>query len=621
MLEKNYRVNYDNGMSFLEKDILYDNYTYTSDIIINIDLTYVNAGFGIVLMNSSGDSINDKNGVYLFKIGYKEASIYYSTKTSKTLINQISCLEAFTIQEHLKFKLKKENKKITLYLNNKEILHEYIEKDLDRYNIGYYSNKNNKINNISIESNVPSGWSINMKNTLGGYISFQDNSFLLTDCKYNAEIEQSKIFLQKGIYYLKHNISNINNKETDINFFVFPSEESYVGDKYDNRLFDEKKNIVNRSNGVFIVPKDNYYTLRYTGTSGKVSNILISDKKDDIYVPTTEHYIDFKGSYLDIYLNDILKITWTGKIFRTPFDINNNENVSNYSIIMDSETKIRPFDIQNLSYGIEYDFVFDLNTCQFYVYKDGECIHKNTQYILRKLSNKITIFNNITAEISKLIIYKKDGQAINLNIQDEYNKVITADIKSPILVLDEYNLPLDLSSSYRKCIYNDYSKYKFTNWEREHFKVEKIIKLTNPVLKKQDSIIIHAIRKGVNIDIKNIYNVKNDNINSIDLLTNSHDTFYEKDIIHIDYNSNKIYLKEDLKEKYQLLIIDYLKEDSYCINFDYIKNVYNVSISSSKENNKIIYNSSAISNNVYQINEYKGTSIDSNINGYIVLKK
>ena len=91
MLQPNCRVENFNGTRFYEKDILYDNYVFTHDIELTIDVTYISPAFGITLMDNEGYSVKEKNSSYLFKVGYKEASIYYSDGMNKTLIKQITC--------------------------------------------------------------------------------------------------------------------------------------------------------------------------------------------------------------------------------------------------------------------------------------------------------------------------------------------------------------------------------------------------------------------------------------------------------------------------------------------------------------------------------------------------
>ena len=131
MIQENCRIENVKGYKFYEQDILFDDYMFSNDIQLTVDLDYVSPGFGIALVDNEGFSIKEKRFAYLFKIGYKEASIYYSTKESKTLIKQLSVKEAYTIQEKMKFTFIKQGKKITVKINDVEIFSEYTNKSIE----------------------------------------------------------------------------------------------------------------------------------------------------------------------------------------------------------------------------------------------------------------------------------------------------------------------------------------------------------------------------------------------------------------------------------------------------------------------------------------------------------
>lgn len=606
MLQNNCRVENFNGLRFYEKDVLYDNYVFTEDIQITLDVTYLVPGFGIVLVDNEGYSIKERNSAYLFKIGYKEASIYYSYGQEASLEKQITCMPATTIQENMILTFIKKGKRIILKINDEIVFDEYLNKTMDKYTIGYYSNAGNVINNISIAANVPDSWIINMKNTQGGYIKFLSDSFELKNCKNNAEIEQTKIQLKAGQYFL-----NVETEELD----SINDIKCYVYKHDDERLFDDEKNIL-KSNMSFILLEDTAINLKFVGKQGAVSNIMISSNKDDFYIPTTSDNLIFNGSSIDVYVQNLDRITWKGSVLRTPKNKYNQDVL--YSLIMDNQLNIKPEETP-IKLGEEnfYNYEFNINDYTFYIYNNNEMIFNKK---LVNISNKITIFKNIDAFISQIILYKKNGDVLNLNLQDENTKYINADIKSPILVLDQYDSPLDLSSSYRKSIMNNNScRYIFTNWEREYFYPSQRLKLTNKVLRKEESVIIYGIKN--NVDLDKIYDIPNDNINSIDLLSNEYDYIPEQDVLYMDKFEGNIHLKDNHVSKYKMFIVDYLKDDSYCLNYDYHKNSYVVNISSLRDKTKILYNSSLTTDKSIQINDYKITNINENINGYIVLRK
>ena len=608
MLQENCRIEKFNGYRFYEQDILFDDYMFSNDIQLTVDLDYVSPGFGIALIDNEGFSIKEKRFAYLFKIGYKEASIYYATPEKNTLVKQLSVKEAYTIQENMKLTFIKQGKKVTIKINDVEILSEYTNKSIDKYNVGYYSNIGNIMNSVSIASAVPDKWTINMNNTQGGYIKFYNNCFELKDCKYPAEVEQSKILLKPGKHYLKFETDTVDDK-FDIEHYVHRSD--------DEGLFDKEKNILNKKDNSFFLLTETEVNLKFVGKNGIIKKVMITDDKDDTFIPTTNNSFVFEGSYIDIFLSDIKKIKWTGSISRTPGELTSNEI---FGLIIDSKTIITP-QMTPIVYKREYDFEFSKENYTFTI-KEGKKLIYSKQ--LKNLNNKITIFKNITAVITSLILIKTNGEEINVNLQDEYKRYVNANITGPIIVLDQYDNPLDLSSSYRLCHYDDHSRYVFTNHEREYFYAQKKLKLENKILNMNDTVRVFGIHKTAKYDLDKIYHVKEDNINSIDLMAERYDMLFESDLLHVDKIKNVIYLTPEQIEKYEMVIVDYLKDNSYCINYHYDRHVYEVNISSLNPENKMVYDTKIISTGekeITQTREYKITNINGNTNGYVVIRK
>ena len=607
MLQKNCRIQKENGIKFYEKDILFDDYVFTNNIEISFTATYITPGLGIAIIDSTeGTSLDTNPSCYLIKIGYREAAIYYSSTAGLEMIDHISCIEAYTIQENLQFKLTKYGKKVTLYINNKKVIEKVLKSSLDKFCIGYYSNYGNIIKHINIASNVPDKWIVNMKNTKGGYIRFLDNSFELNDCINNAEVEQVNITLPPGKYYVKNKLAKINNK-CDIKYYVFRST--------DDRYYDTSKNLLDDNNSFEIYDETNI-NFKIVGTNGKISEVILSKDPDADYIPTSMDSIDFDGSYIEILSKNLIRVTWEGIVNKTPY--NNIEDKLEYFLIKDSTTAFLP-EQSNVLLGKKYLYEFDFKNCLFTIKDEEKTIFSNH---LVNMTDRITIFKNLSAIITKLTLYNKNNEVTDVVTQDENINFVNANISSPIIVCDNYNIPLDLSSSYRLEHYENYNKYVFTNWEREYFDVKRSIKLTNKIIDKQDCIHIYGIRKNAEIDFNKFYDVKEDNINSIDLMTKDYDLIKESDLLLFDKNKSILYFKEKQLEKYELFIIDYLKKDSYAINYDYIKNVYKIDISSLEEV-KILYDSLSIENSdekiATQINKYKVTNINGNMHGYIVL--
>ena len=191
-------------------------------------------------------------------------------------------------------------------------------------------------------------------------------------------------------------------------------------------------------------------------------------------------------------------------------------------------------------------------------------------------------------------------------------------------MVDQYDNPLDLSSSYRLCHYDNYSRYVFTNQEREYFPSQKKLVLENKILNKQDTVRVFGIPKTAKYDLDKIYDVVEDNINSIDLMAERYDMLFESQVLLVDKVKSIVYLTPEQVDKYQLIIVDYLKDNSYCINYHYDKHVYEVDISSLNSENRMIYDSKVLlsgDKTITQVRDYKITSINGNTNGYVVIRK
>ena len=250
--------------------------------------------------------------------------------------------------ENLKLKIKKDNDKVYMYLDNKLLMQRYLPNNIENFNIGYYSAAGNIIKNIKISSNIPNGWNINMNNTNGGYINFNYNSFTITECSDLAEVEQSNIFLKANdksnkCYYLKYEVENINN-ENDIKAYVSLSKD----DRYD----DEKKNILN--NNKFILKEDDYINLKFKGTIGTIKNIQITNKKEDTYISTEYNQGETNASFIKINTSELEKIEFKGYINSIPKRNIIFEEI-NYAIIEDYKKKPG----NNSAFSLDYVVIND----------------------------------------------------------------------------------------------------------------------------------------------------------------------------------------------------------------------------------------------------------------------
>lgn len=617
MIHYNSRINVNNGIEFYEQDLLYDDYLYSGDIDITLDINYANPGFGVALIDNEGNSIIN-NKALIFKLGSGTFEIIEKDSSNRTsVLFSASASIAKPYREHIKFKISKRSNTYSFLIGDREFKNLSLKTEMNNYILGYYSNKGNKINSINIASAIPYGWNVNMINTDGGYIKFVRDGFSLFECKRDAEVEQLNIQLKRGKYYLKFEKS----EGCDIRPFVMYSN--------DQRLSDEEKNILN-TNNTFTLSEDASVSLKFVGTKGSISKVHITSEEDNDYLRTTVEDGDGKaisGSFIKFLLGDIKSFEFTGIIKTAPgYD---HYNPLGYSIV----------NVNSISYGL-YDIKISENIEYKYIYKSGELGIYDSNNVERwkisvGLSTAITVFDNVNGVITNLKIVDNEGNEIYFGVHNEITKYVPGLIKSPIVVLDkergdETARPLDLSSSYRIIQKEHGPYYYFTNVEREYFPARRRLILEKLPLQEQGSIKIYLIDKDADFDLDKIYNIPDKGqdviMDTIDecvdgqYLTITEDEYDEYGVV-VYRDMGEIIINSDLSE-YKYIIVDYFKNDSYAINYDYGRGSYSVDISTTNESVSIIYDNIEEKIGTYEyINEqqYVNSKIIPSENCYIVI--
>lgn len=618
MFQATSRIDSDNGIKFYEKDILFDDYVYNGNIDIEVSLDYINNGFGILFINSEGTSLIDKDEKLLFKLNNQNIQVIYKSNIQEqSTILTAPCSSIKTITKNLKIKIEKRKNTYIVYINDAKVLSYSSKFDITNYNLAYYSNKNNIIKTINIAASVPYNWIVNMKNTNGGYIYFSKDSFELVNCKNEAEIEQINIELKAGKYYLKY----ISNNDCDIVPYVFYSQ--------DERIDNKEKNILSIDNS-FILNSQTKVSLKFVGTKGKIKNIAITSLKDNSYIRTDidSNIKQMDGSKINFDLKQLKSISFKAII----------NNVSGKSDYFPIEYYI--ISDGNINYGLG-DLSMAIDIYYNYKYENGKLIitKENSSFnkVININSDILSIFYNINGIITDLILVDSNDNETNITIQNTIIKSVPGLIKSPIIVLDPNNNPLDISSSYRVIQNNGNDYYIFTNIEREYFYVKDILKKQGKInlsksINPNGSIIMYGIPKNSNYDLSKLLYIKERGRDNIELCCKLYHTFNESninkigqiDIINRFIQIENNYITEDITlDDYEILVIDYLKNNSYSINYKYEYNSYEVDISTEyKDNVNILYDNTEKEIGTYEyINEklYYNTKITPSENCYIVI--
>ena len=621
MLLSNSRIEKDEKIKFYEQDILLDDHSYSGNIQVEINADYITPGIGIALVSDEGISLKEDGETYLFRIGHSDYSIVRRIGDKIDVIENGPAINIKPFKENLKLQIRKIYNRVYFYVNGIQLSKKYLPTNMDNFMVGYYSNAGNIINSIAIASEIPEGWVVNMSNTNGGYIEFAPSKFSITNCLDKAEVEQVKIKLKANTpknpyYYLKYEKGNIN----DMNDIV-----SYVFMSNDDRYVDEEKNILDK-HGRFILKKDSEVNLKFVGTIGEISNVQITDSGDDFYVGTDYEMSEVKESFIKIKTSDLTKIEWAGTIKNTPMYDISSPDVEKFGVVRDADRIYYPHQC-NVKVGENYRYEYtidikgqgskDILTMKY---------EKEVNTIELNIIDYVTIFENMDSIIDKLILYKKDGTIVDVIIEDTKKQYVPSSIKSPIIVTTENEEPLDLSSSYRILVSDNSIEYIFTNIEREVFDPSNRIKLTNKALNKIDTITVYGVLKDSETYEEKIMHTNKEGIRDISMYADSFDVIYESSLYRVNKETGVIVLTdmddEYIKNKYKQIVVDYLKNDSYSINYKHELGSYEIDISSINST-KIYYDGiiQDTNNGLVNIQEYKLLNTVFRNNSYIVLRE
>ena len=256
--------------------------------------------------------------------------------------------------------------------------------------------------------------------------------------------------------------------------------------------------------------------------------------------------------------------------------------------------------------------------------------NQNNQYIcsveINNDENGLILFQNVNGKMIDFEIVTLEGETINITIENTIKKYLPGAIKSPIIVMNnETGQPLDLSASYRWFYKNNEKHYFFTNTEREYFKPNHRIKVDSPILDKLNTVTVYGIKHQSRFDLDELLHIKQEGLDSIDYCADAYDILFEENIDDINKSTGEIRLLDI--DDYQYIVVDYIKDNSYCINYRYELNSYEIDIAVDEKTPINMYYDNIIQKvkSVGQIQEYINSKRyynageRPNINGYIVL--
>lgn len=598
MFNSNNRVVNKNGVYFYENDLIYNEDLFYNDLILQLKVDYVNNGLGFII-SDKGFTSEVLKDAYLLLLTKDTYMIYQIHNGKQKLIRKgAQRLELPLISQIVQFK--KYGKEISVVVGEETVIKEVMNRDMNSYGVGIYSVKGNTIKHATYLSNVPENWRINIDNTNGGKIQFYKDGFSISHCKQDAEVERQEIHLAKGKYYLNYTNKSIDS-QNDIEAFIYYSKDTSFKD-------EDKK--INNDSGMFELMEDSDINIKFRGRVGAIENIAIKDNPNDGYVSSSSELSSRDGSQMHVDLTNIKKIKWIGTVTKVPHPLTIDDKVE-FSLVKTDQLSLNQTDLK-VKIGTSSEYAYDTSTKELTVLTDG----KTNRFVVGFSEPMLTIFHNINGYIDSVEVEYANGEKVDTLTQKTNEHYVPDYVKSPIIVCDDSYQPFDLSASYRMKNIDGETFYTFTNWEREVFSSElDTMAFEKAVRQASGSIIVYGIHPNASKDISKIYEIIAGS-NGIEAYTKEFDIITE-DLYEFDYEYGELDIDRDTKDQYEEFVVDYLKDDSYAINYVQDHKSYEVSVSTDREKHTVLYDYSDKNGAI----EYANTGYKESSSKYIALSK
>ena len=215
---------------------------------------------------------------------------------------------------------------------------------------------------------------------------------------------------------------------------------------------------------------------------------------------------------------------------------------------------------------------------------------------------------------STISIGETDIAKFTTNYTKINNELVTITgnvITVPTAVRDDYEY---IAVRYQRA---DKYSYIFTNYEREIFdSSEDIFALQSVLCESGQGITVYGLQTE-NFDSEYLYRIPNKDMEeSVDLCAMVYDMISPTQYT-VNTEDGTIKINKALKDKYTMYIVDYLKRDSYSINWNSEYKQYEVDISTDNDSVKIYYelDSGGVSNTIVR------TNIEPDSSKFVVLRR
>lgn len=565
------------GIYFYEQDVIMSYYRFSRDVKIDINLSYVRSGFGIVI---SEDSPVKSRHSYLYHLGTNRFSVY-----ERYLLQQSETAERANIlkpgcEAHLTFTLKNNRGRVYLTAESSDgeqretLLGEYtIPRKMSTYYMGFYSQAGNIIKDVTFLQGIPERWHCSIANVHGGRISFWDDGFMFEDCIHDAELEQKEILLPAGTYWFDYETKEVNGIY-DIEGFVY---ESYIPDlpsdindthyekdraDFDEDWLEDKGKMLVHNQGSFTLTEETSVIVSFKGMHGRVNYICLKDTEHGDYISTDDKIKRIDGSWMTVDLTGVRAFKWEGIIFALPA-YDDFTKPCPYAIMSTVTDLISP-EALSVETGKQYNYYYDVAASRLEaVETESEQFNGYRSLALTSDdNNKVKVFVNMRAQITNFILIMNDGTEININLQKTYKTFVPGYIVGPIVVTDKDNNSFELSGSYREVI--DQDNYKIDIFSQSALE----LKLTGHTSTLWQNLEVFGIPRGATVD---------DTQTDIDKFTNMY-TIIEPDLF--SFNDDIIKINPAVRDDYVYIAVRYQRSDSY----SYVMTVYERELFNGTEN-------------------------------------
>ena len=636
------RVTKEEGLRFYQKDIVMFEYILTGDAIIELNAEYLLPGLGIVLQD-----MHDSALLYLCRIGARDASI-----VRKRLARQ-ETLARSAIQEKapgkVELMLSKSGDWLELFADGSSIGRAMAPDRLDRYYFGVYSNRDNAIHEVDVHGSGPARWRTGVKNVDGGFISFYRNGLELQDCRQDAEIEQDGIRLERGTYYLDYE------KTGDLTPYVFHMEDPRIDDEEKNILQENNKIVLQERTPVNVKFKGTDGTLEEIAIKSTAADSFVPTQSTPAIVSGSEIVFDLSLIESINWTGKIKEPPIPGEEHGVVSTEHTNLEIDDIGIDVGKEYRFELNMIEGSPIVVASDpeqedssvFIFadgraisalknldfeEKSESELYLIPEGgdkelitsyppdepEPDHADKIYYLvesgedklRQIpatsvkeiilgeDKKLHVFYNLNAEIYDIHVEYYDSRAFDVLGQQTSVHQVPDVARGPVVVVDDYNAPLELSSSYRYYSKKDETTgkevvfYRFTNWEREIFEPSFRLNLEKSPTEHPGTILVYGIPHGAETNEDRILEVTGEGYNDIEPYSKSYELLDREDF---SYNSYYGYIEIHGGRylDFQKILVDYLKDRSYCVNHKKELGIYEIDISSTEGASNVIYDQAA----------------------------